>query len=313
MNKGRKNKIELREKTVKVGNATYFRIDKVLPKIVKDFARKPDEDFGRIKISTFNDNEVFVWNINNRASMSIDDICFYIEAKYETVYKSYYRHRDTFEEGKDYFYVERVKFEGLRPTLQNVKMGKDLLFFTLHGLLILLKFIKVGLADAFYFMWVDLICDLVESRQLSVKGQLFLVNGEKELVPQVLGDPRKNWVDKAGNRLESRGEMIISNVLLELKVSFQIYSPIFPPEEIMNKYNYQSKHPLRPDFLVKTMPKTIIEYWGREDDPTYDFHREWKTKIYKELNIRLIEIEPYEVQNIPILKAKLIKELQLER
>lgn len=312
MSKGGK-KVELGERTVRVGKDTFFRIDKVLPKIVKDFSQKPEKEFGKIPISTFKGNTVFLWNIFNKASMAMEDVSFYIEVPYDTVYSAYYRHRDKLEKIKDFFYVERAKFEGLRPTLQNAKKGRKLLFVTLHGLLILLRYIKAGLSDEFYEMWVDIVCKLIENGQLSVKGQLFLVNEEQELVPQILGDPRKNWVDKAGNRLVSRGEMIISNVLLELMVSYQIYSPIFLPEEIKKKYDYRSKHPLQPDFLIKTMPKTIIEYWGREGDLNYDSHREWKTKIYKELKIKLIEIEPYEVQNIPLLKAKLIKELNLER
>jgi hypothetical protein len=312
MSKGRKKKIKLGENTVKIGINTYPRLDKFLPKIIKDFSQKPDKEFGKIKITTFNNNEVYLWNINNKASMSIEDVCFYIEAKYDTVYRAYYRHTDILKEAKDYFYVERAEFAVLRPSLQNVKMGKKLLFFTLHGLLILLRYIKVGLAEAFYGMWVDIICDLIETKQLSVKGQLFLMDKTQKLIPQILGDPKKNWVDKAGNRLVSRGEMILSNILLDLKVSYQIYSPVWPTEELMKKYNYHSKHPLQPDFLIKTIPKTIIEYWGREGDSTYDFHREWKTKIYQDLKIRLIEIEPYEVQNIPILKVKLIKELKIE-
>jgi hypothetical protein len=311
MSKGRKKKLELGEITVKIGKHTFPRLDKFFPKIIKDFSQKPDEEFGKTQISTFNDKQVYLWNINNKACMSIEDVCFYIEAKYKTVHQAFSRHKSKLIENKDYFYIKDFEKICILQNVEYKSKTRKLLFFTLHGLLILLKFIHVGLADEFYLMWVDLVCELIETKQLT-SGELFLVDKRQKIIPQILGDPKKNWVDNAGNRLLSRGEMIISNILFELKVQFQIYSPIWPLKEIMKKYNYYSKNPLQPDFLVKTIPKTIIEYWGRENDSNYDSHRIWKTKIYNELKIKLIEIEPHEVQNIPILKQKLIKELKIE-
>jgi len=251
--------------------------------------------------------------------MSIEDICYYIESKYITVYQAFNRHKKTKEnlngdliEDLDFFYIKR----GLIPPLQNVKVvktGSDQLFFTLHGLLILLDHITIGFSKQFYRMWVDLVCELVESNQLTT-GEFFLLNNKQEITPQILGATRHYLRD--GRGVKSRGEHIVGNILLDLKQIFQYEFPLYLSEWVAKDVKWNKfpgdNNKLNPDFTILTIPKTIIEFWGREDDIDYDYTRKIKERAYKLMKIKLIPIESKEVDNEPMLKKKLIKELKIK-
>lgn len=245
--------------------------------------------------------------------MSIEDVCYYIEAKYQTVYMAFYRNKNKLIEGKSYFFITNEEIKSLQIVKIKTRR-KKLLFFTLHGLLRLLRIINVGLAEEFYDMWVDIVCELVESNQLTT-GEFFLLNNKQKITPQILGATRHYLRD--GRGVKSRGEHIIGNILLDLRQIFQYEFPLYLPEWVAKDVKWNKflgdNNKLNPDFTILTIPKTIIEFWGREDDIDYDYTRKIKEKAYKLMKIKLIPIESKEVDNEPMLKKKLIKELKIKR
>jgi hypothetical protein len=133
-------------------------------------------------------------------------------------------------------------------------------------------------------------------------GETYMVNKNKELVDQVLGDPEKNYVDCMGWRYSSNGEMLIAEVLHKLGIKFIPNSPINLPKDLQLKikeifkmqYGWQY---INADFLIITEPRTVIEYWGIKGNYYYQLKRKIKTFIYSELKIWLIDIEANESQN----------------
>jgi len=71
------------------------------------------------------------------------------------------------------------------------------------------------------------------------KGEKFLFDDKREIFPQILGDPEKNWIDLRGRRYESRDEMLIGNLLYELNYKFQLKSPIHITNFIKEKLGYK--------------------------------------------------------------------------
>nr|BDI55013.1 MAG: PD-(D/E)XK nuclease [uncultured archaeon] len=249
--------------------------------------------------------------------MFIGDVCYYIEVKYNTIYQAFNRNKSKFVEDIDYLYLSKNRFIDKFQLLQNVKAKINpykMLFFTLHGLLRLLRFTHSGLAEDFYDMWVDVVCELVESNQLTT-GEFFLLNNKQEITPQILGATRHYLRDGRGVR--SRGEHIIGNILLDLRQIFQYEFPLYLPEWVAKEVKWnkfpEDSNKLNPDFTILTIPKTIIEFWGRENDIDYDYTRKIKEKAYKLMKIKLIPIESKEVDNEPMLKKKLIKELKIKQ
>jgi len=158
------------------------------------------------------------------------------------------------------------------------------------------------------------------------KGESFLTSVTGEIISQVLGDKKKCYVDSKGYNYSSKGELLIANVLRQLGLGFQYNAPINLPDNLINflredypeeilieaGWNYHIPYYITADFLLRTEPRTIIEYWGLKNNQAYDAKREIKTFIYNKLNLRLISIEAHEDQNKPVLKKKLLKELKMK-
>ena len=145
-----------------------------------------------------------------------------------------------------------------------------------------------------------------------LQGETLIATKERELLPQILGDPKRSYIDCKGWHYGSKGEMIIANILHKLGFRFDKNVPINLPnwllEELKEKYNWKYKY-ITLDFMLIELPKTGIEYWGMKDDKYYDWKREVKEYIYNKLEIKLISIEPHEDQDALGLKKRFMEEL----
>lgn len=108
--------------------------------------------------------------------------------------------------------------------------------------------------------------------------------------------PKGKHVTNRGDLVNSRGEGIIADMLLDFGIMYQVDMPY-----------YYNRTRITPDFWLLSEPTTVIEYWGRENDNAYNKSRIFKERIYKELGWRLINIEHDEVNNKPKLRLKLKK------
>ncbi|KKN07593.1 hypothetical protein LCGC14_1065390 [marine sediment metagenome] len=252
-------------------------------KIVQDFKIIPDEEFAEVNLFSFKGEKVKAKRIKDQLCMNQKQLSKYIDVTYNNVKVTF--HRIDLQEGKHYFNIR----------LQNVTHT----YLTLLGCLLLTKRMRKGFAEQFFTELSEHIYNNMNPITIS---ELLLINKEKKLIPQYLGDPDREWVAEDFDILESRGEMIIDNILFKLKIPHQPKPRIRLPPELEEKFN--RTYPIVPDWNIKMLPRTIIEYWGR-DGPKYVKLKEWKQEMYKALNISIINIEPAEVQNIPILTKKL--------
>ena len=254
-------------------------------KVVQDFKIIPDEEFAEVTLFSFKGEKVKAKRIKNQLCMNQKQLAKYIDVPYTNVRTAF--SRIDLQEGKHYFKIE----------LQNVTH----VYLTLLGCLLLTKGMRKGFAEQFF---IELSEHIYNNMNPITVSELLLINKEKKLIPQSLGDPDREWVAEDGDILESRGEMIIDNILFKLKIPHQPKPRIFLPPELEKKFN--RKYPIVPDWNIKMLPRTIIEYWGR-NDPDYIKLKTWKQEMYKALEINIINIEPTEVQNIPLLTKRLIK------
>jgi len=148
-------------------------------------------------------------------------------------------------------------------------------------------------------------------------------------------DETHRYIDLLGNKLESKGEVNISNVFILIEwitgAELTAYHPdliTFKDEqerldmrakftlEILKKANWDGdKFPysFQPDFGIIQFPNVKVEFFGW-DDEEYNARRRIKEFIYKELkNFQLISIEKDQDSNYPYLIEKIIKALRLRR
>jgi len=218
--------------------------------------------------------------------MNLTQLTIYIEGKYDTIKKAFQNH--DFIEGKHYF----IGGENLSPLT-------DAKYMTLPGVIRLLKYTRTGFSDQF----LDDVTEYMQSNMNPVTiNEMMCINKEKKLIPQYLGDPDQEYVADDGDILESRGEQIIDDILFKFKIPHQPKPRIGTKPEIRKKFNM--KYKIIPDWNIKTVPRTIVEYWGL-DTEEYIRAKKWKQEIYKAIGLRVINIEANEVQNIPILTKKL--------
>lgn len=283
MSKG-KNKRDITKAAQQHIEKGFSTLEKFI-KVVQDFKIIPDEEFAEVTLFSFEGEKVKAKRIKNQLCMNQKQLAKYINVNYSTVRKAF--ERKELQEGKHYF-KDR---DNLSPST----------YLTLLGVLLLTKTMRVGFAEQFFNELSEHIYNNMNPITVS---ELLLINKEKKLIPQFLGDPDREWVAEDGDILESRGEMIIDNILFKLKIPHQPKPRIFLPPELEKKFN--RKYPIVPDWNIKMLPRTIIEYWGR-DDPNYIKLKTWKQEMYKALKINIINIEPTEVQNIPLLTKRLKK------
>ena len=254
-------------------------------KIYNDFKIIPDEEYATITLFSFKGKKVKARRINGVLTMNLKQISIYIDGKYSTIKDAF--QRNDFQEGRHYFIGGTEN-----PSTKNM---------TFLGIQKLLRHTRTGYAEDFLDDLSEYINDNMNPITIS---EFLLINKDKKLIPQYLGDPKREWVAEDGDILESRGEMIIDNILFKLKIPHQPKPRIFLPPELEKKFN--RKYPIVPDWNIKMRPRTIIEYWGR-DGPDYIKLKKWKQEMYEALGIHIINIEPTEVQNIPILTERLKK------
>ncbi|HUW89709.1 MAG TPA: hypothetical protein VMV43_04245 [Candidatus Nanopelagicaceae bacterium] len=302
-------------KTVEIKGNIYFTLEKYLTPIIDRFAIKPDKDFARYLFGIFNEQKIWYYAINGEMCFTFQEFSKYLAMKFDSVRKAFYR-QDLIQD-KHFFKISRESILSNFSLGHNVtlkKGGLDITFLTFLGVWKLLPSFRGEIPSLLYDWFGERLYENLKTFQLP-KGQFFLTTKSNEIIPQILGDPSKNYVDCKGFRYASKGELLIANILNGLGIKFQYNSPIFLPEELKDKL--KTKHScnwsyITADFLIRIVPKTIIEFWGIEKDSYYDWKRKVKEFCYKSLEIKLISIEAHEDQNAPELKKKLRELLNLQ-
>ena len=332
MSKGKKSrKNELQQ---------YNTLDKFLTPIIEKFSFRPDKDFARYLFGIFNNQKIFYYAINAEMCFTLEEFKKYLDIPYKTIQRAFNRiTKKTFEEtgdllfisGRDFFKIDREHFLPMRQNVSLVdnpnigqKTGKKIIMLTFLGTWKLLPTFRGDIPIRLYHWFGEKLYALMKSNQLS-SGEFFFTNKIGRLVHQIIGDKKKCYVDEFGFMYSSKGEMLIAKTLRQLNIYFQYNAPInLPnrvlkklrkdyPKEILLEAGWQKIPPyITADFLLRIIPRTIIEYWGLKGNSKYNAKREIKEFIYRELKIRCISIEEHEDQNIPVLKKKLIKELEIE-
>lgn len=319
---------------MKKGNHLYHTLDTYLTPIIEKFAFKPDKDFARYSFGRYNGKDIYYYAINGEMCFTLKEFAKFVNVPYSSVRKQFYRKSKEFLENlnetylvekRDYFKIDRADFLPMGPDVPLKKSGKEVIMLTFLGSYLLMPTFRDVIKEEVYRLLGKKLYDLIKSNQL-ISGEFFLTDKVGNIVHQVLGDKDRCYIDEKGYMYSSKGELLIAKTLRELRVKFQYNAPIPLPEWLINKILkeihkevliaakwYTIPSYITVDFLLRTQPRTIIEYWGLEDNDAYNAKREIKEFIYNELKISFVSIEPHEDQNIPVLKQKLMKELQLER
>jgi hypothetical protein len=313
MSKGK----ELKYQTTEIEGKKYYTLEKWLSPLIDRFSFKPDKNFARYLFGNFNDQKIWYYAINGEMCFTFREFAKYLDMKKSSVRRSFYR-KDLIE-GKHYFKATSDEFKVcdiLSQTSKFVGKSTEFIFLTFLGVWKLLPSFRGDIPNQLYEWFGERLYEHLKKYKLS-KGQFFLSNKSSgKIVEQVLGDPSRNYVDCRGFRYASKGELLIANILNGLKVHFQYNTPIYLPKElkvkIKQEYNCKYSY-LTADFMIRTIPKTIIEYWGIEGDSYYNWKRKVKEFCYNWLEIKLISIEHNEDQNAPQLKKKLRKLLKLKK
>lgn len=316
------SKTKKRDKIIEIKGNKYATLDRYIIPIIDRFAFKPTKDFAQYTFGIFNDQEIYYYALNGEMCFTLKELAKYINYKFGSVKKAFQRKNLTLI--KHYFKESRSVF---LPKGQNVpltKGGRDVVFLTFLGVWELLPSFRSEIANELYSWFGEKLYSLIKSNQLK-KGQFLFLSPSGKIISQILGDKTKCFIDEKGFMYSSKGEMLIAKTLRQLNMKFQYNVPINLPErirkmlindfpkEILIEAGWRNiPFYITSDFLIRTKPRTIIEYWGLKNNTKYNAKREIKTFIYRELKIKLIDIEPHEDQNIPILKQKLTKELKIE-
>jgi len=289
----------------------YFTLEKYLTPIIDRFAIKPDKDFARYLFGIFNNQRIWYYAINGEMCFTFREFAKYLNMKKNSVRRAFYR-QELIEE-KHYF---KLSPSNLRcDNMSLLGRAKEITFLTFLGVWKLLPTFRGEIPNQLYEWFGEKLYEHLKKYQLP-KGEFFISDQSGKIIEQILGDPAKNFVDCRGFRYASKGELLIANILNGLKVHFQYNTPIYLPKEIKKEINQRFNcnwFYITADFLVRTIPKTIIEYWGIEKESRYNWKRKVKEFCYNFLKIKLISIEPHEDQNAPELKKKLRRLLNLNQ
>ncbi len=113
--------------------------------------------------------------------------------------------------------------------------------------------------------------------------------------PSNLNDFSARYTSRSGHKVRSRGDLIIADFLFLHGILF----------------NYERKLPIAEDVhcdFYLNQHEVYIEYWGMEGDQKYDVRKSLKTDIYKQHNLRLLEINDEDLDDIHnTLPRKLLK------
>jgi len=308
--------IKKEDRTVEIKGAQFSTLEKYLTPIIDRFSIQPEKDYAKYLFGKFNNQKIWYYAINGEMCFTFRESAKYLEMKFDSVRRAFYR-QDLIQE-KHYFKASSGDIElwdKMSHTSKFTGKSTEIVFLTFLGVWKLLHSFRGEIPSLLYEWFGEKLYEHLKKFQLP-KGQFFLTNDSGEIIPQILGDPSKNFVDCRGFRYASKGELLIANILNGLGVRFQYNSPIYFPEELKNilkkKFNCNWSY-ITADFLIRIVPKTIIEFWGMENDSYYDWKRNVKEFCYKWLKIRLIPIEAHEEQNAPRLKERLRELLNLNK
>lgn len=239
----------------------------------------------RERFILFNDKPIEGYRYKGKRAVTLIDLDNYVEDRtYMGIYKAHKRAIDYFNLifGIEFDEVPIERFSKLESRFK--KQDKVIILYR-EALLSTLSCMNSDFARRLHIFLIRYFFDQEDKKQ-------FYFNYEPQdlyLLPQM---GNKHY-SKNMDLVDSRGEQIIANILYELGVPYQIGV-------------YFSEYGFNSDFVIKTEPQTIIEYWGMVTDD-YLITRKWKEEKYKELGWNLISIEPNEVENIPKLRKRLMK------
>ncbi|MFX0073517.1 MAG: hypothetical protein ACFFAO_20765, partial [Candidatus Hermodarchaeota archaeon] len=278
------SKSKKKEDLIELKGNKYFTLDRYIAPVIDRFSFKPTKDFARYTFGIFNDDEIFYYSINGEMCFTIKEFSKYLGMKYNSVLQAF--KRNNLDLNKHYFKIDRTD-SALSDKLSLDKKGdRKALFLTFLGVTKLLRSFRSEVAIEFYDWAMEKIYCIIKSNQLNT-GQLFFMNKSRKIVHQVLGDKSKCFIDEQGFMYQSKGEMLIAKTLRELNSEFQYNVPISLPDWLINKlindfpktilieanwHNIPSY--ITSDFLIRTEPRTVIEYWGLEYNNTYNAKRE---------------------------------------
>jgi hypothetical protein len=301
---------EREDHIIEIKGEKYHSLERYLNPLVKKFSYKPDKDFARYLFGVFNDDEIWYYAINGEMCFTFREFAKYLNMKKSSVRRAFYRKE--LIEGIDYFKASNNDL--VRDILSHTNKAREVTFLTFLGVWKLLPTFRGDIPNQLYEWFGERLYENLKTYKLG-KGQFFITDKKQEIVEQVLGDPKKNYVDCRGFRYASKGELLIANILNGMDVHFQYNTPVYLPQELKKKLRKKKNcnwNYITADFFIRTIPKTVIEYWGIKGDKRYDWKRTIKEFCYDYLNIKLISIEAHEDQNAPELKKKLRRLLDLE-
>jgi len=301
----------------------YKTLDQFLTPIIEKFSFKPDRDFARYLFGIFNNQEIYYYAINGEMCFTLQEFSKYIKMELSSVRRAFYRQE--LIEGKHYFMTKSDDL-GLGQNVTSQKSlktaHKEIVFLTFLGVWKLLPTFRGEIPILLYDWFGEKLYVMMKTNQLT-SGEFLFMNRVRELVTQVIGDKTKCFVDEEGFMYSSKGEMLIAKTLRQLNIYFQYNAPINLPLWIINKLNKDypkeilieanwTRIPsyITADFLLRIIPRTVVEYWGQTNQDSYNAKREIKEFIYRELEIKCVSIEANEDHNIPMLKQMLIERLE---
>lgn len=310
MTQAENNKSE-EKNIVKIKNNSFFTLEKFLTPIIEKFAFRPEKDFARYIFGTFNNKKIYYWAINGEMCFTFKDFALYLSMKFDSVRKAF--QRQNLIEGKHYFRLsntlpprDKMSHGKKSPKYNKGQFGTEI-YLTFLGIWKLLPTFRGDIPTALYEWFGEKLYEHLKTYQLQ-KGQFFLSDQAGKIVEQILGDPNKNYIDCRGFRYTSKGELLIANILHGMNIPFQYNAPIDLPSKLQSLLDGKFKcnwNYITSDFLIRSIPRTVIEYWGIINDKKYDWKRTVKETCYLWLGIKLISIEAHEDQNAPELKKKL--------
>ena len=299
----------------------YDIMDACMPEFLERFIKiaKVDinqlpEGFAEELWDIYKGEEVYSKIIGNSICFTLEQIAYMEKEENEGFKTAYNRVKQRFyRKVKDGELVEGVDYYQiyLGDNMSLKTKGEKAVYITIFSLWKVLgtKERSKELASWFWYNMAKKVNNFM------LTGETYMVNKEKQLVDQTLGDPKKNYVDCMGWRYSSKDEMFIGEVLHKIGIKFLPNSPINLSNEVKEhiKSEFSNGKPwdyITADFLILTEPRTVIEHWGIEGDNYYQWKRKIKTLIYGLFKIRVINIDPGEPQNKLGLKRRLEKELQ---
>lgn len=146
-----------------------------------------------------------------------------------------------------------------------------------------------------YVIWPDTILEHKAVRKAFGIGDQGIDNGAVAATPEQTFRKRFPAEHRTtdGHLVRSKAEMLIDNWLYMSGV-VHAYERQLPIEEEVYC-----------DFYLPT-GKVYIEYWGLENDPTYNARRQTKTDIYRRYRFRLIELTDEHIRNLDDHLPKLL-------